>query len=76
MFCRLYSNAIEVRTKQDAKRKMQAAEMTASMHQGRSSMSWISQEMMRDRTHGPFENYGEMLYAEGLEQAALRRSKV
>jgi hypothetical protein len=32
--------------------------------------------MMRDRTHGPFENYGEMLYAEGLEAAAVRRSKV
>ena len=31
---------------------------------------------MRDRHHGPFDNYGEMLYAEGLEAAAMRRSKV
>jgi hypothetical protein len=39
-------------------------------------MSWISQEMMRDRTHGPYENYGEMLYAEGLEAQAQRQSRV
>jgi len=27
-------------------------------------------------SHGPFENYGEMLYAEGLEAAAVKNSRV
>lgn len=76
MFRRLYSNALDLRSKQESKRKMAVAEVGASMVHGRSSMSWISQEMMRDRTHGPFENYGEMLYAEGLEAQAMRKSKV
>ncbi len=35
-----------------------------------------TQEMMKDRSCGPFENYGEMLYAEGLEAAAARKAKV
>ena len=39
-------------------------------------MSWISQAMMRERTSGPYENYGEMLYAESLEGIARRRQKV
>jgi hypothetical protein len=42
----------------------------------RQHMSWISQEMMRQRTSGPYENYGEMLYAESLEGLARRRQKV
>ena len=55
---------------------MQSAEVAASLAAAKTSMSWISAAMMRERTNGPFENYGEMLYAEGLEAAALRRSKV
>jgi hypothetical protein len=39
-------------------------------------MSWISSEMMRDRSSGPFENYGEMLYAESLEAMQRKREKV
>jgi hypothetical protein len=39
-------------------------------------MSWISQAMMRERTSGPYGNYGEMLYAESLEGIARRRQKV
>jgi hypothetical protein len=27
-------------------------------------------------SHGPFENYGEMLYAEGVEAAAVKNSRV
>ncbi|GFH16201.1 PFU domain-containing protein, partial [Haematococcus lacustris] len=72
---RLYNYATTVRNKQEAKRRAAKDEMAASMTLPRSSMSWISQEMMRDRTHGPFDNYGEMLYAEGLEAAAVQRSK-
>uniref|UniRef100_A0A7S0R6Y6 PFU domain-containing protein n=1 Tax=Chlamydomonas leiostraca TaxID=1034604 RepID=A0A7S0R6Y6_9CHLO len=75
VFRRLYTNAVDLRSKHESKRKMAAAEVSQSMTAGRSSMSWISQEMMRDRTHGPFDNYGEMLYAEGLEAQAVRKSK-
>jgi hypothetical protein len=39
-------------------------------------MSWISAEMMRERGPGPYDNYGEMLYAEGLDAAARRQAKV
>jgi hypothetical protein len=42
----------------------------------KTSMSWISSEMMRDRSSGPFENYGEMLYAESLEAMQRKREKV
>jgi len=74
VFGRLYSNALDQRARHDARRKMQAVEELAGLaHRG--SMSWISSEMMRERNHGVFDNYGEMLYAEGLEAAALRRSK-
>ena len=55
---------------------MQVAEEVSSVHHERTSISWISKEMMRERAAGPFDNYGEMLYAEGLEAAALRKSKV
>lgn len=39
-------------------------------------MSWVSHEMMRERTSGPYANYGEMLYAESMESSLLRRQKV
>jgi hypothetical protein len=41
----------------------------------RHHMSWISAEMMKQRNSGPYENYGEMLYAESLEGIARRRQK-
>ncbi|KAF5842487.1 hypothetical protein DUNSADRAFT_6731 [Dunaliella salina] len=72
---RLYEGASELRRRQEAKRKAQQVEEARGINQSRSSMSWISQEMMRARSHGPFENYGEMLYAEGLEQAAVKNSR-
>jgi hypothetical protein len=31
---------------------------------------------MRDRSAGPFDNYGEMLYAESLESMARKRDRV
>lgn len=47
-----------------------------SIQNNKTSMSWISSEMMRDRGAGPFDNYGEMLYAESLESLARKRDKV
>lgn len=72
---RLYQQAVDLRSKQEAKRRALAQDVAISMNMQRSSMSWISQEMMRDRSAGPFDNYGEMLYAEGLEAAAHRKAK-
>ena len=76
MHLRLYNKAIDQAKRAEARRAMQGAEEVASMAAAKSSMSWISAEMMRERTNGPFENYGEMLYAEGLEATAIRKSKV
>ena len=73
---RLYNKAQDQAKRAEARRAMQSAELAASVAATKTSMSWISAAMMRERTHGPFENYGEMLYAEGLEAQALRRSKV
>eukprot|EP00955_Chlamydomonas_euryale_P102713 365441-Chlamydomonas_euryale.AAC.3 len=73
---RLYSKASDARKKAAAKTKMADVEMSASVQAHKTKMSWISSEMMRGRNSGPFDNYGEMLYAEGLEAAAMRRSKV
>ena len=73
---RLYTNAVDQRSRIEARRQMAAAEELAVVASSRGSMSWISAEMMKERSHGPFDNYGEMLYAEGLEQASLRNSKV
>ena len=73
---RLYNKAMDQARRAEARRAMQSAEVAASLAAAKTSMSWISAAMMRERTNGPFENYGEMLYAEGLEAAALRRSKV
>lgn len=47
-----------------------------TIQNNKTSMSWISSEMMRDRSAGPFGNYGEMLYAESLESLARKRDKV
>jgi hypothetical protein len=46
------------------------------LHNSKQPMSWVSHEMMRERTCGPYQNYGEMLYAESLEGLMLRRQKV
>ncbi len=73
---RLYQLAQDLRHKQEARRRAAAHDVEASRVQQRSSMSWISQEMMRERTSGQFDNYGEMLYAEGLEVAAQRKARV
>jgi len=40
------------------------------------SINWVSQEMMRERTPGPYQNYGEMLYAESIEGIIRRRQRV
>jgi hypothetical protein len=39
-------------------------------------INWVSHEMMRERTPGPFQNYGEMLYAESIEGITRRRQRV
>ncbi|MEW5317077.1 MAG: hypothetical protein WDW38_008408 [Sanguina aurantia] len=72
---RLYVGAQDRQQRLEQRRKMQAAEVTASQGLNRSSMSWISTEMMRERTAGVFDNYGEMLYAEGLEASAVLKKK-
>ncbi|KAG1654590.1 hypothetical protein FOA52_008737 [Chlamydomonas sp. UWO 241] len=73
---RLYNKAVDAKKKTQVQAEMAEIEKTAAAAAERTRMSWISSEMMRGRVAGPFDNYGEMLYAEGQEAAALRRSKV
>ncbi|GFR40398.1 hypothetical protein Agub_g950 [Astrephomene gubernaculifera] len=70
---RLYATAQERAARQEERRRMANAEQVAAIAASRSSMSWISAEMMRGRgAGGAFDNYGEMLYAEGVESLMNR----
>ncbi|WIA42412.1 hypothetical protein OEZ86_008411 [Tetradesmus obliquus] len=75
VFHRLYEQAIALRSKLDQKRDAVKQEEIESIQANKTAMSWISSEMMRDRSSGPFENYGEMLYAESLEAMQRKREK-
>ncbi|KAF6256830.1 hypothetical protein COO60DRAFT_1656523 [Scenedesmus sp. NREL 46B-D3] len=75
VFHRLYEQAVALRSKLDDKRVAIKKEELDSIQANKTSMSWISSEMMRDRSSGPFVNYGEMLYAESLEAMQRKREK-
>ncbi|KAG2497694.1 hypothetical protein HYH03_004431 [Edaphochlamys debaryana] len=73
---RLYATAQERSARHAERRKMADAEVVASLAAGRTSMSWVSAEMMRGRGQGAsYDNYGEMLYAEGVEALMGRLKK-
>lgn len=76
VFHRLYQQAIALRQKMENRREDIKKTELESILQNKTTMSWISSEMMRDRSAGPFDNYGEMLYAESLESLARKRDKV
>jgi len=75
VFERLYEHAITLRHKLEDKKHQVELEKEEALTSNKQHMSWISQEMMRQRNSGPYENYGEMLYAESLEGLARRRQK-
>eukprot|EP00798_Chlamydomonas_sp_ICE-L_P002715 gene2715-12588_t len=75
VYNRLYHSAEERRRRIELARMKADAEEVEALKQSRTSMSWISAEIMKQRSQGHFENYGEMLYAEGIEAAATKRSK-
>lgn len=76
VFHRLYQQAVALRQKMENRREDIKKNEIESILQNKTTMSWISSEMMRDRSAGPFDNYGEMLYAESLESLARKRDKV
>jgi hypothetical protein len=76
VFHRLYQQAVALRQKMEVRREDIKKSEIETIQQNKTSMSWISSEMMRDRSAGPFDNYGEMLYAESLESLARKRDKV
>ena len=76
VFHRLYQQAVALRQKMEMRRETVKKTEIESIQQNKTNMSWISSEMMRDRSAGPFDNYGEMLYAESLESLARKRDKV
>lgn len=39
-------------------------------------MTWVSQELMKGRNNGDYENYGERLYVEGLLELQKKRQLV
>lgn len=73
---RLYSYAQDKAERLEHRRKLAEVEETAELLQKRASMSWISSEMMKGRGSGLYENYGEMLYAEGVESWMIKEKKV
>jgi hypothetical protein len=75
---RLYKGGVDQKKRTEAKLEemRKDRESMDPRPDGKTRMSWISAEMMRERTHGPFDNYGEMLYAEALESTAIKKSKV
>jgi hypothetical protein len=76
VFHRLYQQAVALRQKMEMRRDNVIKDELDSLAQHKTNMSWISSEMMRDRSAGPFGNYGEMLYAESLESLARKRDRV
>lgn len=76
VFHRLYQQAVALRQKMEMRRDNVIRDELDSLAQHKTNMSWISSEMMRDRSAGPFGNYGEMLYAESLESLARKRDRV
>lgn len=75
VFSRLYALALEHRYRQSQRKKLHDDEEVAQLQASRSNISIVSSEMMRGRTAGPFHNYGEMLYAQGLNDAAKKKEK-
>ncbi|KXZ44639.1 hypothetical protein GPECTOR_64g133 [Gonium pectorale] len=76
---RLYATAQEKAARLEERRRMAKAEQVAAIQASRSSISWISAEMMRGRgAGGMYDNYGEMLYSEGVEalMARLKRAEL
>ncbi|KAG2436669.1 hypothetical protein HXX76_006197 [Chlamydomonas incerta] len=70
---RLYATAQERQARHVERRRMADAEQVAALAAGRNSISWISAEMMRGRgSGGLYDNYGEMLYKEGVESLMTR----
>lgn len=41
-----------------------------------SSMTWLSRQMSEGRGIGAFDNYGDMLYTEGLQDLEKREQQV
>lgn len=41
-----------------------------------SSMTWISRQLSEGRGIGAFDNYGDMLYTEGLQELEKREQQV
>lgn len=75
---RLYNGGVDQKKRTEAKLEEMRKDRDSmdARPDGKIRMSWISAEMMRERTHGPFDNYGEMLYAEALESTAIKKSKL
>lgn len=72
---RLYNAAVDNKKRTEAKLEEMRKDRELIPSDSKVRMSWISAEMMRERTHGPFDNYGEMLYAEAIESTAIKKSK-
>lgn len=77
VYNRLYEQAVVLKHKLDERKHAIVTQELDNIRSGKTSMSWISQEMMKDRGSGTdYGNYGEMLYAESLEAMAKKKEKV
>jgi hypothetical protein len=65
---RLYEGALLAKEKLEAERRQRERELTAAAKSDKVVMSQVSQQLMKHRTKGAFESYGELLYVEGMER--------
>lgn len=73
---RLYTSAQDKHTRLELRKQMEEAEADEQLRKSRASMSWISAKLMQGRgANDMYDNYGEMLYAEGLELHHARAKK-
>eukprot|EP00879_Flechtneria_rotunda_P016181 GHRR01016925.1.p1 GENE.GHRR01016925.1~~GHRR01016925.1.p1 ORF type:complete len:770 (+),score=302.29 GHRR01016925.1:355-2664(+) len=75
VFHRLYEQAIALRQKLGQRRDEVKRSELETIKTNKPTMSWISSEMMKERSSGSFGNYGQMLYAESMEALAKRKDK-
>jgi hypothetical protein len=74
---RLYTSAQDKHTRLELRKQMEEAEEDEQLRKSRASMSWISAKLMQGRgANDMYDNYGEMLYAEGIELHHARLKKV
>lgn len=52
------------------------AEIAQTAQTSKNSMTWVSHELMKGRSTGEYDNYGERLYVEGVLEREKKKASV